>query len=171
MRCGPTGAASQTWRRAAVTRRLYGSVANVPGREFNAFARVPGAAQPSAMLVQVPDGFDAGKRCLVVAASSGSRGIYGTISIAGGWALHRVVAQWPIPTRVRAPIASTWPRGRSIAADGTVAATDATLAFKPAPSSASSGGVAYKHAHSQDNPEADWGLREAGGRIRAAGPE
>src|SRR5690606_39769804 len=68
---------------------LYGSVANVPGREFAAFATVPGATQPHRVLVQLPDAFDAGKRCVVVTASSGSRGIYGSIAVAGAWGLPR----------------------------------------------------------------------------------
>ncbi len=55
---------------------VYGSVASVPGREFSAFAAVPGARQPHRVLVQVPDAFDLNKRCVVVSASSGSRGIY-----------------------------------------------------------------------------------------------
>ncbi|PFU21572.1 hydrogenase, partial [Bacillus cereus] len=42
-----------------------------------------------------------------------------------------------------------------MAADGTGAPADAVLAFTPAPASGT--GIAYKHAHSQDNPEADWG--------------
>ena len=64
---------------------LYGSVASVPGREFSAFATLPGASQPHRVLLQLPDDFDAAKRCVVVAASSGSRGIYGAIAVAGAW--------------------------------------------------------------------------------------
>ncbi|MDT0977945.1 3-hydroxybutyrate oligomer hydrolase family protein, partial [Staphylococcus pseudintermedius] len=68
---------------------LYGSLAAVPGREYSAFARVPGAHQPHRVLVQVPDGFDRDKRCIVVSASSGSRGIYGSIAVAGAWGLPK----------------------------------------------------------------------------------
>src|SRR5690606_38980189 len=50
---------------------LYGSVAAVPGREFSAYATVPGAKHPHRVLVQLPDAFDAAKRCVVVTASSG----------------------------------------------------------------------------------------------------
>ena len=53
---------------------LYGSLATVPGREFSALATVPGARQPHRVLAQVPDAFDLSKRCVVVTASSGSRG-------------------------------------------------------------------------------------------------
>ena len=48
----------------------YGRVEDVPGREFSAYARVPGAAHPHRVLVQVPDAFDAARRCVVVTASS-----------------------------------------------------------------------------------------------------
>ena len=68
---------------------VYGSTASVPGREFSALATVPGASQPHRVLVQVPDAFDVGKRCVVVTASSGSRGIYGAIAVAGAWGLPK----------------------------------------------------------------------------------
>ena len=38
---------------------VYGSVASVPGREFSAFATLPGATQPHRVLLQLPDAFDA----------------------------------------------------------------------------------------------------------------
>ncbi|HEV2607343.1 MAG TPA: 3-hydroxybutyrate oligomer hydrolase family protein [Xanthomonadaceae bacterium] len=68
---------------------LYGSTANVPGREFSAYAKVPGARHPHRVLVQVPDAFDIHKRCIVVTAPSGSRGIYGSIAVAGAWGLPK----------------------------------------------------------------------------------
>ncbi len=68
---------------------LYGSVATVPGREFSALATLPGAKQPHRVLLQLPDAFDTHKRCVVVTASSGSRGIYGAIAVAGAWGLPR----------------------------------------------------------------------------------
>src|SRR4029079_14086695 len=68
---------------------LYGRDASVPGRELHAFAKVPKANLPHRILVQIPDSFDARARCLVVTASSGSRGIYGAIALAGAWGLAR----------------------------------------------------------------------------------
>lgn len=133
---------------------LYGSVAHVPGREFSAYATVPGASQPHRVLLQLPDGFDAGKRCVVVAASSGSRGIYGAIAVAGAWGLPKGCAV-AYTDKGAGTDYFDLEAGQGIAADGGVAGTDAGLAFKPVP--ASGQGVAYKHAHSQDNPEADWG--------------
>ncbi len=133
---------------------LYGSTAQVPGREFSAFASIPGARQPHRVLVQLPDAFDADKRCVVVAASSGSRGIYGAIAVAGAWGLPRGCAV-AYTDKGAGTDYFDLDAGQGITADGTVAGGDQALAFHPAP--AAGRGVAYKHAHSQDNPEADWG--------------
>ena len=133
---------------------LYGSVANVPGREFSAFATLPGASQPHRVLLQLPDAFDAGKRCVVVTAASGSRGVHGAIAVAGAWGLPRGCAVVHTDKGAGSDYFDL-DAGRGIAADGTVATADAALAFKPSPAAGS--GIAYKHAHSQDNPEADWG--------------
>src|SRR4249919_1048551 len=111
---------------------LYGSTANVPGREFSAEARIAGAKQPHRVLVQVPDAFDQAKRCVVVTVSSGSRGIYGAIAVAGAWGL---------------------PKGCAVAYTDKGAGTDYI--------DHGAAGVEVKHAHSQDNPEADWGRHVA----------
>src|SRR5579875_1263614 len=97
--------------------RVYGSVPAVPGREYGAFARLPNAHHSHRVLCQIPDDFDKQARCLIVAPSSGSRGVYGAIALAGTFGL---------------------PRGCA------VVYTDRA-------------GVAAKHAHSGDHPEADWG--------------
>lgn len=135
---------------------LYGSVPSVPGREFTTFANLPGARTSHRVLVQIPDHFDRGKRCLVVTASSGSRGIYGSIALAGGWGLPRGCA-----------VAYTDKGGGSgyfdpsdntgVQLDGTRAVTgSAPLEFEPQ-GLAADAGIAVKHAHSGDHPEADWG--------------
>lgn len=135
---------------------LYGGVPDVPGREFTMFASLPGARTSHRVLVQVPDNFDRKKRCLVVTASSGSRGIYGAIALAGGWGLPRGCA-----------VAYTDKGGGAgyfdpsddtgVKLDGTRAkAGSAPLEFEPKGLTADAG-IAVKHAHSGDNPEADWG--------------
>lgn len=135
--------------------QVYGSVADVPGREFAAFATLEGATQPHRVLLQVPDSFDLEKRCVVVTASSGSRGIYGSIAVAGAWGLPKGCAvaytdkgagtdYYDIDTRT------------GVRLDGTRAeAGGEPLAFVP--ETAATSGMAFKHAHSGDNPEADWG--------------
>ncbi len=133
---------------------LYGNAGTVPGREFHAFARVPGARHPHRVLTQVPDAFDRDRRCIVVAASSGSRGIYGAIAVAGAWGLPKGCAV-AYTDKGAGTDYFDLDAGLGIAADGTVAADrdDATFAID-APGAH---GVAFKHAHSGDNPEADWG--------------
>jgi hydroxybutyrate-dimer hydrolase len=133
---------------------LYGSTASVPGREYSAFATVPGASQPHRVLVQVPDGFDTGKRCLVVTASSGSRGIYGAIAVAGAWGLPKGCAV-AYTDKGAGTDYFDLDSGQGVRADGTLGARGEGLAFEKLTSASS--GVAFKHAHSGDNPEADWG--------------
>lgn len=133
---------------------VYGSLQAAPGREFSAYVRVPGARQPHRVLLQVPDNFDASRACVVAAASSGSRGIYGAIPVAGSWGLAHGCA-----------VAYTYKGAGSdyydldarsgVQADGTPA-THGTLAFVPMDTKTTHG-IAFKHAHSGDNPEADWG--------------
>lgn len=62
---------------------FYGSLAPVTGREYQALKRLPNAKQPHRVMLQLPDDFDTAKRCVVVSASSGSRGIYGAIALSG----------------------------------------------------------------------------------------
>lgn len=135
---------------------LYGQVPNVPGREFTAFATLPGASAPHRVLVQVPDDFDRTRRCLVVTASSGSRGIYGAIALAGGWGLPRGCAVAYTDKGTGAGYFDTADNS-GVTLDGTRAkAGEAPLEFEPK-HIAPGVGIAAKHAHSGDNPEADWG--------------
>lgn len=138
---------------------LYGSVAAVPGREYAALATVAGARQPHRVLVQVPDGFDLGKRCVVVAASSGSRGVYGAIAVAGAWGLPKGCAV-AYTDKGAGTDYFDLDAGLGVTADGRIAAPGTMpLAFAPDAPAGAAGrrGIAFKHAHSQDNPEADWG--------------
>jgi hydroxybutyrate-dimer hydrolase len=146
----------------------------VPGVEYIGVLDNAGGTKRVTMAVQVPTSFDQGNPCIVVAPSSGSRGVYGAIGTAGEWALKRGCA-----------VALT-DAGKGIGLhdltdnsvthiDGTrgvLAATDATT-----PVTAQSANffaqltdtaraaflalfpnrVALKHAHSQQNPEKDWG--------------
>jgi hydroxybutyrate-dimer hydrolase len=133
-----------------------GTMGAVPGREYQAFATLPDARSPHRVLVQVPDSFDARKRCLVVTASSGSRGIYGAIALAGAWGLPRGCAVAYTDKGAGCGYFDT-ASASGVALDGTRAAVgEAQLEFVP-DSHARGSGIAVKHAHSGDNPEADWG--------------
>lgn len=135
---------------------VYGAVPNVPGREYQAFAWLPGAHAPHRVLLQVPDGFDRARRCLVVTASSGSRGIYGAIALAGAWGLPRGCAVAYTDKGTGAGYFDL-ADDSGVALDGTRAKRGrAALEFEPPPSTPRTG-IAIKHAHSGDNPEAEWG--------------
>jgi hydroxybutyrate-dimer hydrolase len=137
--------------------RVYGQVPDVPGREYQAFAWIPGAKSPHRVLLQVPDAFDPARRCLVVTASSGSRGIYGAIALAGAWGLPRGCAV-AYTDKGTGSGYFDYADDSGVALDGRRARRgDAPLEFAPPPLAAEAG-IAIKHVHSGDNPEADWGL-------------
>lgn len=134
---------------------VYGAVPDVPGREYQAFARIPGAHAPHRVLLQVPDQFDPARRCLVVTASSGSRGIYGAIALAGAWGLPRGCAVAYTDKGTGSGYFDV-ADDSGVALDGQRAKRGAAmLEFEPPTSKGE--GIAIKHAHSGDNPEADWG--------------
>ena len=136
----------------------YGSVAPVPGREWSAFLRLPKARHNHRALVQVPDAFDADKRCLIVTASSGSRGIYGAIAVAGAFGLSQGCAVAYTDKGAGSGVFD-YDSQTGVQLDGTRASVgQGELEFVPEPStSTESGVVAFKHAHSGDFPDADWG--------------
>ena len=135
---------------------VYGSVPDVPGREYQAFAKIPGARCSHRVLAQIPDAFDAKARCLVVTASSGSRGVYGAIALAGAWGLSRGCAVAYTDKGAGTGYFDT-ASATGVGLEGTRAtAGDVELEFSP-DVYASESDIAVKHAHSGDNPEADWG--------------
>lgn len=136
--------------------RVYGGVPDVPGREYQAFAWIPGARSPHRVLLQLPDAFDTTKRCLVVTAASGSRGIYGAIALAGAWGLPKGCAV-AYTDKGGGTGYFDYSNDSGVALDGTRAKRGAaTLEFEPAPEPGSTA-IAVKHVHSGGNPEADWG--------------
>ncbi len=145
------------WRGIADLRPGGGAgdvLARVPGREFTAFAGVPRANQPHRVLLQLPDQFDPTRPCIVVAAASGSRGVYGAIAVAAPWALPRGCAVAYTDKGAGTDYVDLAVGGGTGIA-GTPARDDELVGF--APDAAANTGIAFKHAHSQDNPEADWG--------------
>jgi hydroxybutyrate-dimer hydrolase len=139
---------------------VYGSLPSVPGREFQALMTLPGARHPHRVLLQVPDSFDARARCLIVTASSGSRGVYGAIALAGGWGLPRGCAV----AYTDKAAGTGWfdlASGEGVALDGSLSSAPAEFSVDVSVSDAPL--VAIKHAHSGDHAEAGWGrhLRQA----------
>lgn len=139
----------------------------IAGKEYLAFADDGSGKQNVSVLVQIPASFNADQPCIVTATSSGSRGVYGAISAAGEWGLKRgcAVAYTDKGSGNGAHELST---NRVTLIDGTL--QDANAAGKASLFTANLGNTdlatyntqfpnryAFKHAHSQQNPEQDWG--------------
>lgn len=135
----------------------------IPGQEWLALT-LDGNA-PVSVMVQVPEHFNPEAACMVTAPSSGSRGIYGAIGTAGEWGLKRgcavVYTDKGTGTGAHNLTAN---RGQSL--EGLlVDADDPTVLFAADLSDAERAAylndypnrLAFKHAHSGDNPESDWG--------------
>jgi hydroxybutyrate-dimer hydrolase len=115
----------------------------------------PGRTHPHRVLLQLPDTFDPARACLLVAPASGSRGVYGAIALAGAWGLPRGCAVVYTDKGAGSgyfDLASA----SGVALDGS-RSSDAELEFR-VDGGASTPLIAVKHAHSRENPEADWGL-------------
>ncbi len=137
----------------------------IPGKEYLAYADDGAGSRNGVLMVQIPDGFDPENPCIVAAASSGSRGIYGAVGVVGEWALKRGFA------------AAYTDKGTGIGIHDldsntvntlTGERTDAASAGRSAHFCARMNDpdefrrvyphrIAVKHAHSRQNPEKDWG--------------
>ncbi|MBZ2169611.1 D-(-)-3-hydroxybutyrate oligomer hydrolase [Marinobacter sp. F4216] len=136
----------------------------IPGNEYRAFMTVPGSDVPVTVMVQVPDTFNPEKPCMVTAPSSGSRGIYGAIGTAGEWGLKKgcAVAYTDKGTGTGSHNLETDAAQRL---DGTLTTADEQVQFRTDLSDSERADfnalwpnrLAWKHAHSRMNPEADWG--------------
>lgn len=139
----------------------------VAGKELLAYADGGAGAQNVVLMVQIPASFDPARPCIVAAPSSGSRGVYGAIGTAGEWGLKRGCA-------VAYTDAGKGTGYHDLAADkvnlidgrlvrradaGALAqfAADLSGGALAAYNAAFPNRIAYKHLHSQQHPEADWG--------------
>jgi hydroxybutyrate-dimer hydrolase len=139
----------------------------IAGQEFLAFADDGSGRQNVTLMVQLPATFDPANPCIVTAPSSGSRGIYGAIATAGEWSLKRgcAVAYTDKGTGTGAHDLQdntvgliTGERVDAAAADEDSHFTAKLSNSKRAQFNAQTPNrFAFKHAHSQQNPEADWG--------------
>jgi hydroxybutyrate-dimer hydrolase len=139
----------------------------IAGAEVIAYADDGSGRQNVTMMVQIPTAFDPKAPCIVSATSSGSRGVYGAIATAGEWGLKRgcAVAYTDKGTgngvhdlQANSVNAIDGVRGDAAAlgsaANFTARLTDAERA---AFNAATPNRFAVKHAHSEQNPEKDWG--------------
>ena len=143
--------------------RDYGPRAGerIAGVEYLAAIRDPAGAGVTTAMLQIPRSFDLAKPCLVVVASSGSRGIYGALPTAAEWGLRHgcAVAHTDKGTGV-----GLWDadRGVGVRIDGQVTRdrNDPLLVFAPSPKTGAlpPHTLLLKHANSAANPEAQWGM-------------
>jgi hydroxybutyrate-dimer hydrolase len=146
---------------------LYGPAVGIGGLGMIAGHEYLALADRVTIMVQVPDSFGIGQTCIVTAPSSGSRGVYGAIATAGEWGLKRGCAvaytdkgtgmgvhdlsadTVNLITGERVPANSNPDRINFRA--------DIGEAERAAFNSAFPNRLAWKHAHSRDNPESRWG--------------
>ena len=138
----------------------------VPGTEYIAFADDGSGRQNVTLMVQVPASFDPKKPCVITATASGSRGVYAGIST-GEWGLKRGCAvaysdkgtgasphdlendTVPLIDGTRTSAAAA---GKNAAFNAGLTAAELTAFNAATPQR-----FAFKHAHSGQNAEKDWG--------------
>lgn len=139
----------------------------IAGRESLAVLDDGTGRKQTMIAVQVPDSFNPSAPCVVLGASSGSRGVYGAVGTSSEWGLKKGCA-----------VALT-DAGKGVGlhnlSDDTVNQLDGTRAARSAAgvlsffsavlsdaaraayNAAFPNRIAIKHAQSQQNPEKDWG--------------
>lgn len=168
-------AIAQSWRALADLRTEHGfgsshgplGDARLAGVEYLALLHDPLVKGARFTLwLQIPQTFDAKNPCLVVAAASGSRGVFGALPTAAERALQRGCAvahnDKGLGTALFDPAT-----GETLAFDGRrVAASNPRALFQPPPAdimttvppaAPMAHAVLMKHAQSGDNPESRWG--------------
>jgi hydroxybutyrate-dimer hydrolase len=155
--------------------RLYGPLVGpttadaegkIYGVEYLAYAKGRGGDQNVTLMVQIPEAFDLAKACVVTGPSSGSRGVYGAIGTSGEWGLKKgcAVAYTDKGTGTGAHDLErdtvSLLRGERVLADEAGERSNFTAPISDAERLAfnarHSDRWAWKHAHSELNPEADW---------------
>ncbi|WP_338771766.1 3-hydroxybutyrate oligomer hydrolase family protein [Massilia sp. METH4] len=139
----------------------------VAGTEYLAYADDGSGRQNVTLMVQVPNSFDTVNPCIVTGTSSGSRGIYGAIGSSGEWGLKNncavAYADKGSGTGLYAfeddsvNLQNGTRASRTSAGKNAQFAPELTDAQRTAFAQQYPGRIAFKHAHSQQNPEKDWG--------------
>ncbi len=138
----------------------------IAGAEYTTYSDDGTGQLNVTLMVQVPASFDPANPCIVTATSSGSRGVYGALS-AGEWGLKKGCAvaytdkgTGAAPHDLQNDTVPLIDGTRTTAtAAGKAAAFKASLtsAEQSAFNAATPNRFAFKHAHSQQNSEKDWG--------------
>lgn len=139
----------------------------IAGDEYIAFEKHAGGRTRVTMMVQIPDSFSPTAACIIAAPSSGSRGVYGAIATAGEWGLKHgcAVAYTDKGTGTGADDLqnNTVDLIQGQRADAGQAGDDSNFTApisntdRAAFNAATPNRFAFKHAHSQQNPEREWG--------------
>jgi hydroxybutyrate-dimer hydrolase len=143
------------------------SEGKIAGCEHIAYADDGSGKKNVTLIVQIPNTFDSRHACIVTAHSSGSRGVYGAIGASGEWGLkHGCVVAYndkgtgnglhDLETNVVGLIDGTHTTANAAGTNSQFTA-NLTDADRLAYDAAFPNRVAFKHAHSQQNPEQDWG--------------
>ena len=142
------------------------SEGKIAGAEWVTFIDDGGGQPNVTVVVQVPYTFNTAAPCIVTATSSGSRGVYGAIST-GEWGLKKgcAVAYTDKGTgsaphdlmNDTVPLIDGTRTGSAAAGNGAHFRAALTEAERTAFNVATPDRFAFKHAHSQRNPEKDWG--------------
>jgi hydroxybutyrate-dimer hydrolase len=139
----------------------------IAGAEYITYSDDGTGTQNITMMVQVPATFNPASPCIVTGTSSGSRGVYGAIGSAGEWGLKNgcAVAYTDKGTGngIHDLQNNTVSVQNGVRTDATAAGkasiftANLTDAERTAFNAATPNRFAIKHAHSQQNPEKDWG--------------
>ena len=139
----------------------------IAGTESIAYSDPGSGRQNVTMMVQVPSTFDVAKPCIVTGTSSGSRGVYGAIGSSGEWGLKNgcAVAYTDKGTGngIHDLQNNTVNLQNGTRANADLAGKDSIFTAHLPDSKRNSFNMAtpnrfaVKHAHSQQNPEKDWG--------------
>ncbi|MGK5077500.1 3-hydroxybutyrate oligomer hydrolase family protein [Janthinobacterium sp. HLX7-2] len=139
----------------------------IGGSEYIAYADDGTGKKNVTLMVQIPASFDPERACIVTGTSSGSRGIYGAIGSSGEWGLKKgcavAYADKGSGTGLyvfeddSVNLQNGQRAGRAAAAKNAIFAPDLSDAERLAFATANPNRIAFKHAHSQQNPEKDWG--------------
>ncbi|MDB5939633.1 MAG: putative D--3-hydroxybutyrate oligomer hydrolase lipoprotein transrane, partial [Polaromonas sp.] len=143
------------------------SEGKIAGTEYIAYSDDGTGKQNITMLVQVPATFNPANACIVTGTSSGSRGVYGAIGSSGEWGLKNgcAVAYTDKGTGTgihdlqnnTVNVQNGTRTDAATAGKNSIFTADLTAAELAAFNAATPNRFAVKHAHSQQNPEKDWG--------------
>jgi hydroxybutyrate-dimer hydrolase len=143
------------------------SEGKIAGWEYITYADDGSGRKNVTLMMQIPDSFNPNRPCLVTATSSGSRGVYGAIGASGEWGLKQGCAVAYTDKGTGNGLHDLTSNSVGLidgvrtdavtAGDQSIFTAAISGAQRAAFNAATPNRVAYKHAHSQQNPERDWG--------------